>query len=240
MQILLFALFASAFHERSIIAPNNLETIETVISSDVYPLALAVARMESGGAGFCSAFRIAEDLFMTNEHCAHFQPCNQTFFHLGYEPGISTTDQKNWSCSTLLVESKSLDFAIFSVSDAEAAVKYPIAPLLDRTLEANEAAVLASFAGTFSKSIDRSEQCKVVDPNPTHTEDRFTFTHSCDTMAGSSGSPVWMRVARAVGALHWGGIGEGGQYNQAIRMMDILNEIKSTSPKIYDRLAIIH
>jgi hypothetical protein len=58
-----------------IVGDNNLEHIEEALNTDFYEMARSVARVEMSG-GYCTGFRVGEDLMMTNNHCYNCAPSN--------------------------------------------------------------------------------------------------------------------------------------------------------------------
>ena len=225
-------------HQRSIIQPNNLQPIEVVSGTPFYEFSMSVARVEAHGGGFCSSFKVGPDLFMTNWHCSTFMPCNETQFHLGYAPKIPKEEQSQNRCSEILATSDTYDYALYRVDAKSTQLKnYPISTLYNGDLYKDQALIHPSFAGTFTFQIDQSPQCKVVDPIPSIVNKRVSFDHSCDTMGGSSGSPILDRKTGFVVALHWGGA-ERSSFNQAIRMKDVLADLKIKAPQSYAELQI--
>lgn len=227
-------------HNRSIIQPNSLEKVTEIQNTEWYPLSLSVARVESSGAGFCTAFRVGEKLFMTNQHCSTFKPCSEIIFNLGFDPTVSVQEQVKLHCKSLHLMEKKFDVAIFEVKENLSRIDYPVVNLFDGTLFAEQAAFFASYAGTFSKSIDRSDQCRIVNPSPELKKERETISHGCDSMSGSSGAPVFDKKLHHVIALHWGGILPEVPYNQAIRMKDILDFIRTKHASTYSMLSVVH
>lgn len=104
------------FFERKIIGNNDLEPIEATAGTDAYDKARIVARVETvDGSGFCTASRVAEDLFLTNYHCWEFKPCESIQFHMGYERDLPGEQQQYFKCVEVLSKLESLDYALYRV-----------------------------------------------------------------------------------------------------------------------------
>ncbi len=224
---------------RSVIGSNDLIPIGKVENKQWYRAAQSVGRVDSGGAGYCSVFRISPDLFMTNQHCAGFKPCSEMVFHLGYEPEIAPADRAVFQCQSLLHESLRFDYAVFRGVLKQGKDQYPVARLFDGTLFNGMPTYFASYPGTFTKQMDLSVNCQVVDAVPVMVYDRMTLRHACDTMSGSSGAPIFEKSTGNVVAIHWGGKGEY-TYNHAILMRDVLGDLKQAKPEVYAALDIVH
>jgi len=102
--------------ERRIIGDNDLEPVEATFGTDIYDKARVVARVETvDGSGFCSASRIAEDMFLTNFHCWEFRNCDSTVFHMGYERDLPLDQHEYYRCVEVLAKDLSLDYAVYRV-----------------------------------------------------------------------------------------------------------------------------
>lgn len=101
--------------ERRIHGANGLEPIESLRSDPTrYEKTRVVARVESSdGAGFCTASRVGNDLFLSNFHCYEFKPCQNMQFHLGYEKDVPKASQLIFKCKEVLAKNKTHDFALF-------------------------------------------------------------------------------------------------------------------------------
>jgi V8-like Glu-specific endopeptidase len=86
--------------------------------------------------------------------------------------------------------------------------------------------------------IDVSDECKLTRVEPYDYYDRRNIQHQCDTMGGSSGSPLLDRATGYVIGLHWGAAGDTGS-NHAIPMSLILDHLHEAQPAIYERLTVV-
>lgn len=228
------------FQMQSIIGTNNLQEISTVTGTDLYDTASGIVRMESKNNTFsCTAFRVGPQLFMTNFHCTEIEPCEKIRFRSYYEKGMPATKQKFYQCAKLLTAIKKYDLAVYSVQ--ETIDDIPMVILTDRSLNTQAPLFLASHPGGMVKKIDKSDDCKLQIVEEFNKYERVNITHSCDTMGGSSGSPVFDLGSRHVVALHWGGnSNQVGKFNHAIPMKRVLEHLKAEVPAVYEQLQVVH
>lgn len=232
-----YAFNASVFVD-SIIGSNDLLPISQAISTPFYPYSRSIARMGSTSAGFCSAMRVASNLFMTNQHCVGFEPCSKVIFHMGLEDDIPVSEQALFQCRKLLHQAALYDYAIFEAQLISGEDDYPIAKLKEALVADGTSAFFPSYAGTFKKWIDWSADCQIVRGTPEWSYNRMSIDHGCDSMMGSSGSAIFDRDTGIAIALHWGGVGKHSAWNKAIAMHDILSNLKDFAPRIYAQLSV--
>lgn len=225
----------------SIITPNTLQDVGAVRGTDLYDHARIVARVEDlSGSGFCSGFRVGEDLFMTNYHCWEVYDCN-TQFHMYYEEGLPTDQQGIWKCKEVITKLERLDFALYrveAVGTIPAGIDFPISNLSKQELTVGMPLLVPGHPATRPKQIDVSEQCKLTRAIPYSWYDRDNIQHQCDTEGGSSGSPVIDRATGNVVGIHWGATG-GTDSNHAIPMNLILPYLEEQVPAVYAELTVV-
>lgn len=187
-------------HMKKIIGKNNLESIESALGTEEYDLARSVGRVELGD-GYCTGFRIGENLVMTNHHC--LSSCSRMKVRFHYEKGIDVSEQVVASCEIIEAKNKDLDFAILRVRglDTPQTDSIPVLPLDTRPPVKNQVLIVAGHPAARHKEIDRSASCTILSP-PKNNE--VYITHGCDTESGNSGSPVLDPFHRSVVAIHWG------------------------------------
>ena len=198
------------FTERKIIGPNQLEKIEKAAGTQAFEFARPVARVEdASGSGFCTGWRVAENIFITNFHCFDAFPCTDTVFKLGYEDGTPREQQQSWKCEKVLHSIERFDVAVYLTTrmDQEeyAEDAYPFVSLSNLPIVDGQMLQIAGHPAARTKEIDRGPDCKILSATPEELSGRFTITHTCDTEGGSSGSPVIDRETGYAVALHWGG-----------------------------------
>lgn len=238
--------------ERRIIGPNQLEKIEKAAGTKAYDYARAVARVEDAdGQGFCTAWRVAADLFITNHHCHDIVPCNQLQFHLGAEDSLSETEQEMFQCEEFLFSQEEHDVAVFRVKPRTlqplneettlSSSKLELAPVVVKLwngpIREGQLLQVAGHPAGRTKEIDRGPDCKIRTITPIQEGGRETITHTCDTEGGSSGSPVVDRQTGYAVALHWGG--DSG-FNYAIPMNLVVATLREgLDAAVFNQLTII-
>ncbi len=217
-----------------IIEQDNLEPIEAARGTAIYDHARAVASVYLGNSG-CTGFLVADDLFITNNHCYEATNCSQTTFKLGDERDLPATKQQVLACKSVLSYSADLDYALYQVSAKARSTDFPSITLKQGLPAAGTPLFVVGFpTGYEFKHLDRSDNCKLagsVDGFPNY------IAHTCDTVSGSSGSSVFERATGAVIGLHWGHM--GSDMNNATLMGKILDHIKTRVPSTFARLVIV-
>jgi V8-like Glu-specific endopeptidase len=215
--------------ERRIIGTNKLEKIQAVVGTPVWNFTRPIARVENqAGEGFCTGWRIAEDLFMTNYHCWEFEGCNVQFRQF-FQDDTEARTQRVFKCEESIHQNLSLDYAIYRVRPAESedGSQLPddrqVITLSTRDLRDGQRVVVAGHPRARTMEIDRSEDCKILSAEVQEIEQRQTISHICDTEGGSSGSPIMDRLTGHALALHWGGQMEN---NFAIPMNLIVSDLR--------------
>ena len=233
------------FFERRIVGENNLEKIEAAKTSKYYDMTRPIAILKDAtGQGFCTGWRVAEDLFVTNFHCWEFAGCD-VVFELNYETARSAEKHEKFSCVEALAHNEKYDYALYQVKPVKDVPKTPKAALDSSSgvvtmwggaITVGQPLIVAGHPQARTKEIDRSKDCKLFSIVPEENGGRMTIRHTCDTEGGSSGSPVLDRRTGFAVALHWGG--EEG-YNMAIPMNLVLDDLeKSVDAKTFGKLTI--
>lgn len=220
--------------ERKILGTNDLEPVGLAAGTAAHTFARAIAHVEmvDDSYGYCTGSRVGEHLFLTNYHCD--VGCDIMQFRLGDEKDVPEMEQPVFRCKTLLHRNEALDFALYATEPASGpgaacSANYPILKLWDGEIHVDQALVVASHPKSRQKELDRSTDCKLATITPFVTESgRTTIKHMCDTEGGSSGAPVLDRETGAAVALHWGG--KDNEYNMAIPMTLILDELRAHAP----------
>jgi lysyl endopeptidase len=246
----------SWFFERRIIGDNNLEKIEAAKSSEYYQMAKPVAIVkDTSDQGFCTGWRVAEDLFMTNYHCWEFSACNVTF-ELDYETALDGQKHARFKCEEVLAKNETYDYALYRVSresddgdskpttgrrnkksESALADEGGVVTMSGAKIKVGQLLIVSGHPQARTKEIDRSNNCKISTVEPEEIGGRQTIRHTCDTEGGSSGSPVLDRKTGHAVALHWGG--ESG-YNMAIPMDLVLDDLeKQVDAKVFKKLTVV-
>lgn len=227
---------------QSVIGANDLEAIDLVLGTDYYEPSRAVARMEAGGGGYCTGFRVAPDLFMTNQHCSTFKTCDAVRFHLGFETALPAEKQIYFRCVAVETVFLGLDFALYRVERIASDVPddFPILTLARYIPKNFTPLFFPAHPATGPKKIDRSAACQIMEAVPFPFYERTNIAHSCDSMSGSSGGPLISSETKSVVALHWGGVSTDSPkpYNHGIPMKAVLDYIEIHAPAAFSKLTI--
>ena len=197
-------------------------------TSKLRRLSSAIGRLDirhPGATETCTASIISSQYILTNYHCVpgtgKFGPATAAQLVMGYYNVADTSAVKRYSVSTTPVEAdKSLDYAVLSVS-GDPAKDFGVIRILDEDPAAGASLIVFHHPLGRPKHVTRAG-CQVASDFTASGDQIF---HSCDTLPGSSGAPVFAEFGRGVLGLHYAGPGSlgPGQYNFAKRMKRILS-----------------
>jgi PKD repeat protein len=172
-----------------------------------------VARLVMGG-GLCTAWRVSDQNYMfTNNHCMSTQSAvssSEVWFNYqrtGCGSGGTTTSTKV-SGATLFTTDYTLDYTLFSVNSFSSITGFGNLGLDVRTPTQGEEIYIPQHGSGDPKQLsieDDQSPGNVCQINQAVTNGRGTNTDAgyyCDTIGGSSGSPVLARASHRVIALH--------------------------------------
>ena len=197
----------------------------------------AVARlriMGPEGQAHCTGFLLSNTLVMTNHHCVRTEEeARSTIAEFGYEVVGGEVDRHRGSKLGLNLER--LDYALVRLADAPARkwMRLRAADAVEPTDRLLLTIVQHPLGGYKQASI---EGCEVSGASVVGAGDELSdFGHECDTLTGSSGSPVVDRASgQLVGLHHWGFADTSpNPVNQAVRFALILRDIRVRNPQIY-------
>ena len=218
-------------------------------ASELRRLGRAVGRLDvafARGVGDCTAFLISEQYLMTNAHCLEGGQAQAITFVTGYvESGIEA-GTRTYSVGTTPVEispSSDLDYAILQVFGNPAAEWGTVTLAAMEIDGARDAGMPLLVMGhpVFQVApvpvpqalyVSRKE-CRATATKPRAGK---KLRHTCDTLVGNSGSPVFSDDSREVIALHHAGSPSEG-INFAIpisliaRESEVVAELVALAPK---------
>ncbi len=175
----------------------------------------------------CTGFLLTESLLITNRHCV-----NDTTHRVVAELDYVDCPEDGAGVAAVLARptdafSENADFAILRLAGSSGRGDPP--PMLAVVdLDPQTPAIVVQHPGNEPKQVAR-EDCEVARNNPVE----YVFMHTCDTVGGSSGSPVFGVDGKVIG-MHATGFAETGlgKRNTAIKTAGILKELGLGDPEI--------
>ncbi len=186
--------------------------------------------MEDGVPKTCTGFLLESGLLMTNHHCVSTQVmCDTAVAVFGYQHDangrLDFGDQ--FECAQVLPDKLSfeLDYAIIDLR-GNPEDKWGALAITPQDPKPDDVLFIVQHPGGEPKQISRincAARAVPVDGRGNETD----FTHTCDTVGGSSGSPVFDEDGNVVGLHHYG-FGTSGRWteNRAVRMSRIVEHLQ--------------
>lgn len=194
----------------------------------------AVARLLTSGIYLCTGWRASEqNRVFTNEHCVTSQSdVSATEVRFNYQRttcgGDDLANQIVVTGNTLLVDNYNYDVALFTVNDFESITSFGFLDLDVRTPELNEEIYIPQHGNGDPKQfgiesdMNTGNVCRIDNAIVNGRTTNSDTGYFCDTIGGSSGSPVLARSSHAVIALHHFGISglscTSSDMNQGVRI----------------------
>jgi hypothetical protein len=203
-------------------------------SANVRGLATPIARLRfirEDQQSMCSGFLVARDLLVTNEHClGTSEIALSAIADFGFD-GLDV-DPLQVRVSKLEAVDANLDYAVVRLAQAPSGFGR-VTISSTAVTEGQELLIVQHPAGEPKQaSIDdcvvKNAARNGVAPRPTD------FGHLCDTLGGSSGSPVLDRKSGVVVGLHHFGFMEGiaNPVNQGVHIGLVMADLKRRFPKL--------
>jgi V8-like Glu-specific endopeptidase len=172
----------------------------------------------------CTGFLIDDDTLITNEHCASTpELCATTkvmfgfaFDKLGQMPSLEQYD-----CASVAAVNVDLDLAVLKLNGSPGPKWGTVKLAAHDAVQGDRLFLLQHPAGEAKQISDLG--CKVFEPKSPGRAPDSDFAHECDTLGGSSGSPVFNIAGEVVGLHHWGRdiTGRYSVANRAVRIEPI-------------------
>jgi V8-like Glu-specific endopeptidase len=202
---------------------------DQIVSQVSRPIAKLIF-MENSKPYTCTGFLIGSNKLMTNHHCVQSQEvCATAVAIFGYQLDNDGLLQfgEQFEC-VKFVETQSnyeLDYSVLELQGEPGSIWGSIT-LTAGDPSVNDAMFIVQHPAGEPKKISKincAANAVPVKGRGTATD----FTHSCDTVGGSSGSPIFASSGNIVGLHHYG-FGEGGEWseNRGIRMKRIVEKLE--------------
>ncbi len=194
-------------------------------------LARSTARLvyaSNGKLKTCTTFLIGTAgawRMLTNQHCiSDAGGCASAVVIFKYDTAWPVPAASQRRCARIAATNTLLDYTVFDldggpVDDVGAVVLEP------RALLANEPALLIQHPGSEPKQVSQ-KGCVIIEPVATGRGPGTDFTHACDTLGGSSGSPLFSAAGKVVGLHHFGRGGAYPNVNRGVRLDLIASDMK--------------
>lgn len=180
------------------------------------------------GESSCTGFLLNDRLVLTNEHCVTTDAeARATLVDLGYETGKKPVTLR---VEALLSDDAALDYALLRLERAAPAAwgRVTLDPASKIAVDQRLILIEHPLGGFKQVSL---ESCEISDEKIAGATAAPTdFGHRCDTLVGSSGSPVMDDGSGAVIGLHHLGFDAAKKIyvNRAVPIRLVLTHIRST------------
>lgn len=214
----------------SLIGTDDREPIINYVNNtDIWEASRSIAKLSFFKNGFfvCTGFMISSSRMMTNNHCvAKNKVCATTTAIFGFQKNANgaVDSGEQFACKEVVATDVEKDYTILELAGSPGDRWGTLTLDSSDVDDGAEIYIIQHPAGEpkqISKvncQVDRA----VVDGRGSDTD----MAHVCDTLGGSSGSPVLSESNTVIG-LHHFGVGQAAFWNKnrAVRMKLIIDEI---------------
>jgi V8-like Glu-specific endopeptidase len=176
----------------------------------------------------CTGFLIADDLLLTNEHCVNSQDvCATTKALFGFsinQNGVARP-REQVRCTRVEKASFPLDYALLRL-DGDPGQRWGTLVFAEQAPRAGEKVFIVEHPAGEAKQISDAD-CAVAGAPVSGRARNTDLSHSCDTLGGSSGSPVFNANGEVVGLHHLGkqSTGQFANLNRAVLATKFVPEL---------------
>lgn len=198
-----------------------LPTVDRVSGAVAKLSFMATSPSGRQGRYVCTGFLIDDDTLVTNEHCvADAETCATTkiIFGYSYDRLGQMPGKEQFDCQSVDFVNEEFDMAILKIFGSPGR-KWGHVQIASRDVVDNERLFVLQHPAGEPKQISEVE-CSVFRAQAPGRGDDSDFAHTCDTLGGSSGSPVFNVLGEVVGLHHWGRA-PSGTYRNANRAVRI-------------------
>jgi len=207
---------------------------------EVRALAPPIARlviMAPRGGYYCTGFLVTDTLLFTNEHCIQNpEEARSTVAEFAYEG--SQPRPTSFRVVSLEAVDEGLDYALVRLAGSPGRQFKRVSLGGAQVLLQGMGLVVIQHPAGFSK-MAAVANCKVDGVVRTGVGGGATdFGHICDTLGGSSGSPVFSAQTKQVVGLHHLGFEEGipTPVNQAVQIGKVLADVKRQNARAHGEI----
>lgn len=215
------------------LAPTEIKNISP-------PISRLVIMMPNGGGYYCTGFLVTKDLMMTNQHCIHDnREALSTIAEFKYEN--PNPNPKQFHIRGLEAVNEALDYAIVRTDQSPGTQFNFVGIEKSLSINDNMKLVVIQHPDGLPKMAS-IKNCKVNGINRVGVkQDATDFGHVCDTLHGSSGSPIFSDSSKKVIGLHHFGFKDGSQpINQGVYIDQILSDVQKKNPTVYREILAAH
>jgi hypothetical protein len=186
----------------------------------------SVARLvfvrDGGGQVLCSGFLIADDLFMTNNHCIR-TPTEMSSGLAEFDFDRPNTIPVTLRFKEILDTNPDLDFTLLRLLTPSGRRPFTF----DTSVSEPRNMVMIQHPAGRPKEVS-IDNCKVMGAQVAGVTPALTdFGHGCDTLPGSSGAPaIDIQTGRVLGLHHLGYLPTDEPVNRAVQIQQILDRLK--------------
>ena len=224
---------------KAITLPDQRASID-LQSNEIKQWGRSVARLrfvgDDGGQYVCTGFLVSSDLLMTNHHC--IQSDNEMRSALvDFDYDSSGTALSGLRFKELIEKDSDLDFALLRLVEA---TDRQALRLNSASPNESQALLIIQHPAGEPKQVSILD-CRVQNAQVNGLTSALTdFGHLCDTLGGSSGSPVQDIASGNVIGLHHLGFRTGSDqlFNQAVRIGLIIEFLRARRPDVLTEMGI--
>jgi serine protease len=224
---------------KSITPPDQRVDIESQ-SAETRQWGRSVARLrfigDDGRQYLCTGFLVSSDLLLTNHHCIKSDSEMRSAL-VDFDYDSSAASPTTLQLRELVAKDPELDFALLRLAESPGRQ----ALSLDSTEpDQDQALLVIQHPAGLPKQVSILD-CRVNGTQVNGLSSRATdFGHLCDTLGGSSGSPVQATASGKVIGLHHLGFRSGSDklFNQAVKIGLIVQFLRDNNSALLGELGI--
>jgi len=232
------AISAPPITPTSITLPDQRANIDSQ-SAEIRAWGRSVARLrfvgDDGRQYVCTGFLVSQDLLLTNHHCIKSNS-EMASALVDFDYDSSAAAPITLRLRDLVTKDQELDFALLRLSEPSG--RPPLR--LESAEPGQQGLVIIQHPGGSPKQVSILD-CRPANQEVSGISSRLTdFGHLCDTLGGSSGSPVQVLTSGNVIGLHHLGFRPGSDklFNQAVKIGQIIQFLRDNASSLLGEIGI--